>query len=328
MKVAVFGLGYAGTVSAACLATADHDVWGVDVDEEKVRAVAAGSSPVVEPGLDELVCTVTEAGALHATTDAAAALDGADIAIVCVGTPSTAHGRVDLSQVERAVREVACASQHAAPPPSGVRSVVMRSTVPVGTVDDVVAPILAAAPPHDWRFGVAMCPEFLRESSGITDFFDPPFVVVGTTDCETAAAVVALFAFIGHEVRVVGTREAEALKYVCNAFHATKVSFTNELAETLLGKGFRLRIYDPIVNPARLIGANRSYVESKLPHLCRLLADSAQEALADVDVAIVSSTDGDTIAALLDAPPPLVIDLSGRLGHDVETVPGYTGIGW
>jgi GDP-mannose 6-dehydrogenase len=439
MRVAVFGLGYAGTVSAACLASADHDVWGVDVDQEKVRVVAAGSSPVVEPGLDELVCTVTERGSLHATTDPVEALAGADIAIVCVGTPSTAHGRVDVSQVERAVREVVDASRRAAPPASGIRSVVMRSTVPVGTVDDVVAPILAAASPSGWRYGVAMCPEFLRESSGIADFFDPPFVVIGTSDGDTAAAVADLFAFIGRDVRIVGTREAEALKYVCNAFHATKVSFTNELArlmrsqgvdsrtvmdlfcedtrlnlsdrylrpgfafggsclpkdlrallhaarthnvdlplmtgalesneltvsdvvdrtiathgrdvaliglsfkpetddlrespnvelaETLLGKGFQLRIYDPIVNPARLVGANRTYIESKLPHLCRLLADTAKEALADVDVAIVSSTDHDAVTALLENPPAVVIDLSGRLGREVESVPGYVGIGW
>jgi len=439
MKVAVFGLGYAGTVSAACLARADHDVWGVDVDTEKVKVVEAGSSPVIEPGLDELVHEGVSAGRLHATTDGVAALDGADIAVVCVGTPSTDHGRVDLSQVERAVGEIVEQSRVAKPPPKGLRSIVIRSTVPVGTVDDLVVPILSVDPPTGWRYGVAMCPEFLRESSGIRDFFDPPFTVIGTDDPEVAAAVTELFAFVGQEPRVVRTREAEALKYVCNAFHATKVSFANELArlmrclgvdarnvmdvfcedtrlnlssrylrpgfafggsclpkdlrallhiarvnnvdlplmagtlqsneltvgevvdrtiasggrdvallglsfkaetddlrespnvelaETLLGKGFRLRIYDAIVNPARLVGTNRSYIESKLPHLCRLLSDSAAEALKGADVAIVSSTDAAAVEALLDDPPRVVIDINGRLGRDVEDLPGYAGLGW
>ena len=296
MRVAVFGLGYAGTVSAACLASADHDVWGVDVDEEKVRVVTAGSSPVVEPGLDELVRTVTDAGSLHATVDAAEALDGADVAVVCVGTPSSAHGRVELSQVERAVREIAEASRRAAPPRSGVRSVVMRSTVPVGTVDELVAPILAAETPSGWRFGMAMCPEFLRESSGIADFFDPPFIVIGTSDGDTAAAVANLFAFVGRDVRVVGTREAEALKYVCNAFHATKVSFANELARLMRSVGVdsrtvmelfcedtRLNLSDRYLRPGFAFGG------SCLPKDLRVAARTSART-NNVDLPLMSGT--------------------------------------
>jgi GDP-mannose 6-dehydrogenase len=101
-----------------------------------------------------------------------------------------------------------------------------------------------------------------------------------------------------------------------------------ELAERLLGKGLRLRIYDPIVNPSRLVGANRSYVESKLPHLCALLSNTAADALSGADVAIVSSSEVTAVEALLADPPPVVIDISGRLGREVETLPGYAGIGW
>jgi GDP-mannose 6-dehydrogenase len=284
-----------------------------------------------------------------------------------------------------------------------------------------------------------MCPEFLREGSGVADFFDPPFTVIGTHDPDVGAAVAALFEFVGQEPRIVETRVAEALKYACNAFHATKVSFANELArllrsmdvdartvmdlfcedtrlnispsylrpgfafggsclpkdlrallhlarahnvdlplmagtlasneltvsevvdraiatqgrkvallglsfktktddlrespnvelaERLLGKGLQLRIFDPIVNPSRLVGANRSYVESKLPHLCRLLSNTAAEALSGADVAIVSSTDITAVEALIADPPRVVIDISGRLGREVETLPGYAGIGW
>jgi GDP-mannose 6-dehydrogenase len=439
MKVAVFGLGYAGAVSAACLTKGNHDVWGIDVDAAKVRAVATGSSSVVEPGLDALVQAAVGEGVLHATTDSTLALDGADIAFVCVGTPSSDHGRVDLAQVERAVGEIAARAPVIAPPPSGLLSVVVRSTVPPGTVDSVVAPILERAVPSGWRYGVAMCPEFLREGSGVADFFDPPFTIIGTSDPDVAAAVASLLDFVGQEPRIVEVRVAEALKYACNAFHATKVSFANELArllrgmdvdaravmqvfcedtrlnispsylrpgfafggsclpkdlrallhlarannvdmplmaatlasnqltvsevvnraiatngrnvallglsfktqtddlrespnvdlaEMLLGKGFHVRIYDPIVNPSRLVGANRSYVESRLPHLCRLLSNTAAEALRAADVAIVSSSEACAVDALLANPPPVVIDICGRLGREVETLPGYAGLGW
>lgn len=423
MKVAVLGLGYAGTVSAACIAR-EHDVWGVDVDADKVRTVAGGSSPVVEPGLQELIASAVRAGTLHATTDVRVALDEADVALVCVGTPATDHGRVDLSHVESAVLEIGEAFATTRPPAGGRRHVVVRSTVPPGTVSEVVAPIIAATAPHDCDFGVAMCPEFLREGSGVKDFFDPPFTVIGADDPEVGATVAQLFSGFDAKVRIVATRTAEALKYACNAFHATKVTFANEiarlfrtmdvdanvmmelfcedrrlnlspsylrpgfafggsclpkdlrallylarmnnvdlpllagtlssnaisisdvvdrviategrevallglsfksntddlrespnvtLAETLVGKGYNLRIYDPIVNPARLVGANRRYVESKLPHLRRLLVDSVADALAGADIAIVSSTEPEVVAAVRATPPALVIDLDGRL---------------
>ena len=439
MKVAVFGLGYAGTVSAACLASGGHDVWGVDVDAEKVGTVCGGSSPVVEPGLDELVSAAVRDGTLHATTDSALALDGAEIALVCVGTPSSDHGQVDLSQVVRAVREIGRGFAATTTPASGLRAVVIRSTVPPGTVDTLVVPALVQEAPEGARYGAAMCPEFLREGSGVSDFFDPPFTVIGTSDPEVGAAVASLFDFVGQRVRIVETRVAEALKYACNAFHATKVSFTNELArlmrnmdvdtrtvmelfcedtrlnispsylrpgfafggsclpkdlrallhlarvnnvdlplmaatlasnqltvsevvdraiatgartvallglsfktktddlrespnvelaEILLGKGFQVRISDPIVNPSRLVGTNRSYVESKLPHLARLLSNSAAEALAGADIAIVSSTDSTAVEALRSNPPPFVIDINGRLGREIEALPGYSGLGW
>jgi len=439
MKVAVFGLGYAGTVSAACLASGQHDVWGVDVDPAKVRVVNDGASPVVEPGLSELIAAAVGSGSLHATTDVRVALEEAEVALVCVGTPSADHGRVDLRHIERAVGEIGHAFAHAVPPTSGLRSVVIRSTVPPGTIDEVVIPTLARTAPSDCSYGVAMCPEFLREGSGVNDFFNPPFTVVGADDPLVGEAVAKLFAFFDVKVRMVGTRTAEALKYACNAFHATKVSFANEmarllrnmdvdsrevmelfceddrlnlspnylrpgfafggsclpkdlrallylarvnnvdlpmlagalqsneitiadvvntviadggrnvallglsfkmktddlrespnvvLAETLLGKGLNVRIYDPIVNPTRLVGANRTYIESRLPHLQRLLTDSVGEALRGAEMAIVSSTEPAVVAALLATPPPTIIDISGRLGCDVEQIPGYSGVGW
>jgi len=440
MKVAVIGLGYVGTVTAACLAANGHDVWGVDVDSAKVAEVSDGHSPVTEPGLSELVAQVVAGGTLHATTSCLEALDRADLSLVCVGTPSMARGATDLTYVRRAVDDIVAAMRAVSPPASGQHSVVIRSTVPPGTVDNVVIPALTASSPDaGTRLGAAMCPEFLREGSGVADFFSPPLVVVGTADPEVAEAVTGVFAFLEQPVQVVDTRIAEALKYACNAFHATKVSFTNELsrifrllgvdsravmslfcqdevlnispsylrpgfafggsclpkdlrsllhlarsngadlpllagtlatnelvvnevvdrvvgsdartvallglsfkmntddlrespnvelAERLIGKGYDLHIYDQVVNPARLIGANRRYVESKLPHLGRLLTREPGEALRDADVAIVSSSDGSVLDALLAAPPRHLIDINGRLGDSVEALPGYEGLGW
>ncbi|MEU4197360.1 nucleotide sugar dehydrogenase [Kribbella sp. NPDC026611] len=440
MKVAVFGLGYVGSVTAACLAAAGHDVWGVDVDTAKVGPITQGHSPVVEPGLDELVADGVRAGRLHATTDPRLALECADVSLICVGTPSTAAGSTDLTYIKRATRDIAEAMQVVVPPLSGFHSVVIRSTVPPGTVDEVVEQVLAEVPaPEGLTFGTAMTPEFLREGSGLADFYDPPFVVVGTRNNKVGTALTDLFGFIGKDVQVVDVRIAEALKFACNAFHATKVSFANEmgrifrhfavdsrevmkifvqdtslnispyylkpgfafggsclpkdlrsvlhlarmnntdlpllagalatnersvrdvvdrivagpgrevallglsfkhatddlrespnveLAERLIGKGYNLRIYDAIVNPGRLVGANLRHVQSKLPHLQRVLTDDPHAALAGADVAIVSATDTAAIKALMKQPPARTIDLSGRLGPDVEALPGYEGVGW
>jgi GDP-mannose 6-dehydrogenase len=440
MKVVVVGLGYVGTVTAACLASRGHDVWGVDVDTVKVGEIRAGRSPVAEPGLDALVAEVVTGGTLHATTSCSDALDQADMSLVCVGTPSAPRGGTDLFYLKRAVDDIVTALRTVRPPASRQHAVIIRSTVPPGTVEDVVMPVLAdGLAGAGVAVGAGMCPEFLREGSGIADFHASPLVVIGTPDPRVAELVTSLFGFLGQPVRVVDTRTAEALKYACNAFHATKVSFTNELsrlfrllgvdsrevmslfcedqvlnissaylrpgfafggsclpkdlrsllhlarmnsadmpllagtlatnelvisevvdrvaasdtrtvallglsfkmhtddlrespkvelAERLIGKGFDVRIYDPVVHPARLAGANRRYVESKLPHLERLLTHEPGEALRGAGVAIVSSSDKTVLDALRITPPRHLIDLTGRLGSEVEALPGYEGLGW
>jgi len=229
MKVAVVGLGYVGTVTAACLAANGHEVWGVDVDPVKVDEICAGRSPVAEPGLDTLVAHAVAAGALQATTSCFDAIDQAGLSLVCVGTPSTARGDTDLSYVRRAVADIV-AALGARRRQSGSHGVVIRSTVPPGTVESVVIPALAQIRQHGLSVGAAMCPEFLREGCGIADFYAPSLVVVGTADRHVADSVTELLSFLNQPVQVVDIRVAEALKYACNAFHATKVSFTNEVA--------------------------------------------------------------------------------------------------
>ena len=231
MKVAVFGLGYVGTVTAACLAANGHDVWGVDIDAAKVEDIRAGDSPVAEPGLDALVARAVATATLHATTSCADALDGADVSLVCVGTPSTARGGTDLSYIRRAVERNSGGAARRGPPASRHHSVVIRSTVPPGTVEDMVAPALTGGlAGTDITVGAGMCPEFLREGSGIADFYASPLTVVGTADHRVAETITSLLGFLDRPVRVVDVRIAEGLKYACNAFHATKVSFANEIA--------------------------------------------------------------------------------------------------
>ncbi len=196
MKVAVFGLGYVGAVTSACLAAKGHDVWGVDIDQAKVDMIRDGRSPVAEPGLSELINEVVESGYLHATTDAARALVRADVSLLCVGTPSTAEGRANLSYVYRVVDDLVAALKQVQPPTSRFHAVVMRSTVPPGTVDSIGEIIRAELDPTGLATGVAMCPEFLRESTGISDFYSPPFTVVGSSDSDVVHVVGELFGFI------------------------------------------------------------------------------------------------------------------------------------
>ena len=229
MKVAVFGLGYVGTVTAACLAANGHDVWGVDVDPTKVGMVSSGISPVVEPGLSALVSDMVGAGRLHATDSASTALDHADVSLICVGTPSTPQGETNLGHVFHVAEDIASALSSVDPPASGRHAIVVRSTVPPGTAQRVEATIRAALDPDRVSVGVAMCPEFLREGTGISDFYSPPYTVIGASDDATIDIIATLFGFLDRPVHVVDVRTAEALKYASNAFHATKVSFANEM---------------------------------------------------------------------------------------------------
>ena len=368
------------------------------------------------------------------------ALEGADVSLLCVGTPSKASGGTNLTYLKRAVADIRDALDIATPPASGFHAVVVRSTVPPGTGDDVVRPAFAdLSSASGWAVGTGMCPEFLREGSGVADFFEPPFVVVGSADQRVIELLTELYSFVDHEVRTVDVRSAEALKYACNAFHATKISFANEmarifrtygvdsrevmrvftedailnispaylmpgfafggsclpkdlrslvdmarsqaldvplltgalqtnelvirdavdrliaspfrtvailglsfkmntddlrespnveLAERLLGKGFDVRIYDPIVNPERLIGSNLRYIEERLPHLRRLLYGTPEEALLGCGAAVVATSDPDVLDLLRRSSPAWILDLNGRLGTAIEKLPGYEGIGW
>ncbi len=395
MKVAVYGLGYVGSVTAACLADAGHHVVGVDVHPGKVASIAAGESPIVEPGVAERVRDAVAAGRLRASTRAADAAD-CEVAVLCVGTPSLPNGAQDLRALERVCRDVGESLSSAVEYPT----VIVRSTVLPGALREQLRPALEASSGRRVGDNLGLCvvPEFLREGSGVADFYAPPMTVIGALDPRGADVAEALFGVEGAPSKRVDPDEAVMVKYASNAWHALKVAFANEvddlcarhgvdgrtvmdlfclddklnlsarylrpgfafggsclpkdlramvhaarhrdavvpvveailqsnaarvqravddvvatgarrialiglsfkpgtddlresplvaLAETLLGKGFALRIYDPSLTLDRLTGANRRFIEQAIPHLERLLAPSLDVATEDAEVVLL-----------------------------------------
>jgi GDP-mannose 6-dehydrogenase len=229
MNVSVFGLGYVGCVSAACLARDGHKVIGVDVSADKVAMINEGRSPIIEPGLEPLIRDVTQDGRLSATTGASDAVRDTDLALICVGTPDIGHGQPDLEALSRVATAIGTACVGRTRP----FTVVIRSTVLPGTNDLLRERVMMAATTSGdaplVRF--ASNPEFMREGSSIRDFDHPPFVLIGSADEESAAALRELYAGVGAEVVATSIRTAEMIKYVCNTFHALKVCFANEIAD-------------------------------------------------------------------------------------------------
>ena len=226
MRIAVVGTGYVGLVSGVCLADFGHDVICIDKIAEKVDRLVAGEVPIYEPGLDGLMRKNAEAGRLHFTTDLASAVAGADAVFIAVGTPSRGHdGHADLSHVYAAAREVASAL-------TGFTAIVTKSTVPVGTGDEIERVILEVRPDAD--FAVVSNPEFLREGAAIDDFMAPDRVVVGTDDERARAILAEIYAPLDaerHPVLFTSRRTAELTKYAANAFLALKLAYINEIAD-------------------------------------------------------------------------------------------------
>jgi GDP-mannose 6-dehydrogenase len=221
MKVAVLGLGYVGCVTAACLAKLGHRVIGVDRDEYKVGNVLAGKAPFYEPGLEEIVKETVAEGLLGATSSLAEALEDADVALVCVGTPSEANGNLGLGQLKRVSEEIAALL----PGRKKKLFVTIRSTVFPGTCEEVVMKALGGGPGHS----VVSNPEFLREGTAVRDFMEPSLLVVGGPDPEAVQMVADLYRELPVKACLVTLRTAEMIKYACNCFHAVKIGFANEI---------------------------------------------------------------------------------------------------
>jgi len=218
-RVAVFGLGYVGCVTATCLAHLGHRVTGVDRDELKVRSVLEGRAPFHEPELEDLVRGNVAAGRLSGTVSSREALAEAEIALVCVGTPSERNGNLSLEQLQRAIEDIARSLEA-----SRRLVVAIRSTVFPGTCEEVVEPVFKGLP----GVTVVSNPEFLREGCAVRDFLEPSLIVVGGADLESVRRVAALYEGLG-AANLVNLRTAELIKYACNAFHAVKIAFANEI---------------------------------------------------------------------------------------------------
>ena len=438
MKISIFGLGYVGAVSLACLARDGHDVIGVDIDRTKLDLIAAGKTPVVEEGMVELMQQVAAGGHVTVTTDVAQALAGSEISLVCVGTPSAANGSQDQGAVLRLAEQLGRALAHKSTP----HVVVFRSTLVPGTVEDVLRPIVERESGKKDGVDFFLCfqPEFLREGSSIRDYDKPPFTIIGSNHDAAVERLQALFGHLPCKFIRTSVRAAEMMKYTCNNFHALKITFANEtarlcgalgvdafevmdlvcqdtqlnisraylkpgfafggsclpkdlrataylakqrdvelpmlghvlasnqahlelalqkvtalgrrkvgfvglsfktgtddlrespmvsLAELLIGKGYELRIYDPEVHLARLLGANKSFIEQHLPHIGQMLAPELDAVVAGSDVLVLSSSSRPVIDALarLARPEQVVIDLV-NLPADVPLRASVQGLCW
>lgn len=234
-RVAVFGLGYVGTVSAAALADAGHDVIGVDPNPIKVDAINAGRSPVLETGLGDLVARGVVSGRLRAVSDPREAVLSSTVSIICVGTPSRDNGSLELTHVRTVAAEIGAALRDT----EAFHVVVARSTMLPGSTEEAVVDVVerTSGKSHGEGFGVCFNPEFLREGSSLADYRTPPFTLIGAADERTAQIAASLYAGLPGEVIHAPIRVAEMLKYASNAFHALKVSFANEIGNICAALG-------------------------------------------------------------------------------------------
>jgi GDP-mannose 6-dehydrogenase len=438
MNIAIFGMGYVGCVSAACLATQGHTVTGVDVNPYKVDLINQGKSPIVEKHLDTMIDDATRAGRLRATTTAMDAVLASDLSLICVGTPSRENGSQDLQHLHDVSREMGRALRAHAP----YHTVVVRSTLLPGTVESVVLPLLEEESDKQvgQDFGLCVNPEFMREGSAVEDYYNPPLTLIGAWDARSGSNLRTIYASLDAPLIETDIRTAEMLKYVSNSFHALKVGFANEvgvlckelgvdshavmdlfvqdtrlnisaqylrpgfafggsclpkdlraitqkakelgvdvpildaiipsnelhidrafnmvrrtggkkvailglsfkggtddlrespmvhLAEKLLGKGYKLNIYDPNVSLSRIIGANKQYIEQVLPHLAELLVTDLDQVIAEADVLLIGNRSPEFERAIDRVRPDQhVIDLVRMKPQGAPVPEGYEGICW
>jgi GDP-mannose 6-dehydrogenase len=281
-SISLFGLGYVGSVSAACFAHMGHKVVGVDVNPSKVETLAQGRSPIVEAQMNELVAEGHSACRLHASGDAKAAVLDSDVSFICVGTPSLRSGKLDLSHVENVSREIGSAlrekkSQHV---------IVLRSTVLPGTTESVVTPILESSSGRRAGADFTVCynPEFMREGSAVADFLQPPYTVLGAQNARYLEPLRQLYKSVSGTIYETTIPVSEMVKYVSNAFHAVKVGFANEIGTLCKHLGVDTDTVTQIFTSDRKLNISPAYLSpgfafggSCLPKDLRAIAHRAKE---------------------------------------------------
>jgi GDP-mannose 6-dehydrogenase len=282
MRVSIFGLGYVGAVAAACIADTRHEVVAVDTDPVKVKCIQEGRSPIVEPGLGESIAKNVKAGRLRATLSAEEAIMNSDVSLICVGTPSNADGSLKLDYVEDVCRQIGEALKNK----EEFHSVVLRSTVVPGTARNIAIPALekASGKKAGKDFGFGNNPEFLRESTAIYDYFNPPKIVIGALDQWTADTVSELYKGIPAPEIVTEVEVAEGVKYADNAWHALKVGFANEMGNILKEHGVDSHKVMDIFCMDQKLNISKAYLKpgfafggSCLPKDVRAIRASAQK---------------------------------------------------
>lgn len=324
MKISIFGLGYVGAVTAGCLARKGHSIVGVDVHPQKVADFNRGIPPIIEPGLDELLRNAKAVETLRATQDCRDAVSATDLSLICVGTPSAASGALDLSYVRGVTEQIAKELRA-----SGKKhALVFRSTMLPGSTQKIVSDLLADLEGAG-ALNVYYYPEFLRESTAVADFENPSLAVVGTRDGSPPDEVL-MAALFGSNAAAVNWQTAEMVKYACNAFHATKIVFANEIGRVgkqlsidsqavmaLLCKDTRLNLSPyylrpgnpfggsclpkdvrALTNHARQLGVNLPVMENLLPSnerhlqsLLQLITDSGEREVVILGLSFKSNTD-------------------------------------
>jgi GDP-mannose 6-dehydrogenase len=292
MKIAIFGLGYVGAVSAACLARNGHAVIGVDPSTTKVDFLRRGKSPVVEPGLEDLIAAAVADGRLVVYPDHAPAVARSDILMVCVGTPGKANGSLDLTYVRRIVEQIGEDLANAA----DYKVVVIRSTLLPGSMQSVVVPILEQRSGRQCGrdFGICLNPEFLREGTAIHDYDHPPKTVIAASDERALGLMRALYADLDAPLIVTTVATAEMIKYVDNCWHALKVTFANEVGRLCKAMGVDGRLAMRLFCMDTKLNLSTAYLRpgfafggSCLPKDVRAL--NYQGRLLDVDTPVLGS---------------------------------------
>jgi GDP-mannose 6-dehydrogenase len=437
-RISIFGLGYVGAVSLACLARDGHAMTGVDIDDAKLEMLRRGQAPIVETGIQELTRSIMRGDKVAVTNSVRDAILATDVSFVCVGTPARSNGNQNLDAITRVAEQIG----EVLAEKSTRHVIVIRSTVKPGTVEEVIQPAIEAASGLKAGVDFSLCfqPEFLREGTSIHDYDHPPLTIVGASDPHGVAALRGIFGHLPCEFVHTSIRTAEMLKYACNTFHALKVTFANEIgrvcqsagvdphevmkllcmdrqlnispaylrpgfafggsclpkdlkalvymaksadvevpmlasimpsntahiehaidqvlasgkrrvgmlglsfkagtddlresplvimAERFIGKGLQLSIYDPQVNVARLIGANRRFIEESIPHIASVMTSDVEQLVREADVLVVATRIPEVLAALQahTRPDQLLLDVAAlpdREAHNAQ----YRGVCW
>lgn len=252
MHVTIFGLGYVGFTAACCIASAGHRVTGIDISDKKVAAINAGKSPIIEPQVADMLADGLKQDLIKADTTIGDHLADSDLAIVCVGTPSAPDGSHNMGFIADVTRQIAAALS---PDRTKPLTVVYRSTIRPGTMDELIAPIFRSflEDKTDDLVELVYNPEFLREGSAVKDYFAPPKIVIGTADGQLSATMDALNAGIDAPTFYVPFKESEITKFVDNTWHAVKVAYANEIGRVCLQTGIdAAKVHEIFVSDTKL----------------------------------------------------------------------------